>query len=108
MTSKTEKEFIANLYKQRDECRDEVARQRFDIEHLKSEQAQLAETLNSRDRWRLQSGVAERERDELRAEVERLRAVAEATRTYVFGLPSSGSKYDAVIAALAALDACQT
>jgi hypothetical protein len=41
---------------------------------------------------------------ELRAENERLRAVVEATRTYVFGLPSSGSKYDGVVAALAALD----
>lgn len=41
---------------------------------------------------------------DLRAENEQLRAVAAATRTYVFGLPSSGSKYDAVITALAALD----
>lgn len=40
----------------------------------------------------------------LEDEVERLQAVVEATRTYVFGLPGAGSKYDAVIAALAALD----
>jgi hypothetical protein len=43
--------------------------------------------------------------ERLRAENELLRAVAETSRTYVFGLVNTGSRYDAVVAALAALDA---
>lgn len=64
------------------------------LDELEAKIERLRETLADTDQI-----VSDRD-----AEIERLRVVVEATRTYVFGVPSSGSKYDAVIAALAALD----